>query len=406
MRQQRPAPRAYADWTPQAKVGFAALLMAVMGSSAFIQFAIGALGPLLSLELGLSRTQLGGMATTLFVAGMLWSPLAGRAADRTSARPLVVASFLGVAVSATVAGLADGYPMLLLSLALGGIPLALSNPVTNKLIAEHVGRGSQGVVIGFKQSGVHVGAMVAGAALPAAAVLLGWRGAYLASVGVMVLAAVVAGRFAPAGAPRDPHRSGGAGSSSRLVVALGLYAFFMGAGLASVYTYLPLYASEQAGFAPQSAALLVALLGFVGTVSRIAWGFLGERMGDPSLPLTVMGAAATSAIVLLLFATALGPWALWTASILLGASAAAWNAVAMLIVIQRIRFEGAGRASGFVQAGFFAGFSGSPLLFGVVADATDGFTIGWAACAVLFACTIVLARRARWEPDAPVVPSG
>lgn len=397
----------YRAWSASRKIGFAALLMVVMGSSAFIQFAIGALGPLFVDELGLSRTELGGLATTLFVAGVLWSPVAGRAADRLDARPLVVASFVGVAVSAFVASQADGYAVLLLSLALGGIPLALSNPVTNKLIAEHVDRGSQGVVIGFKQSGVHVGAMVAGAALPAAAVVLGWRGAYLASVVVMAVGAVVVVRLAPHGSPRE--RSAGARgsrSSNRLVVALGMYAFFMGAGLASVYTYLPLYASERAGFDPQSAAFLVALLGFVGTVSRITWGFLGDRMDDPSMPLTVMGFTATSAIVLLLFAGTLGSWALWTASVLLGASAAAWNAVAMLIVVQRVRFEGAGRASGMVQAGFFAGFSGSPLLFGVVADATGSFTVGWTGCAVLFACTLVLARRARWEPDAEGTPSG
>ncbi|WSQ23935.1 MFS transporter [Streptomyces zaomyceticus] len=164
-------------------------------------FLIGALGPRLVDRLGVSETLLGLTTTVGFGTAAVLSPAGGRIVDRVGPRRALVA-LLGVSAGAlALIGAAPGPALLLVAVALGGLPQALANPATNKAILAAVPAPRRGAVTGTKQSGVQLGAFAAGLPLAAVAGVIGWRGAVWVAAGASLLAAVWAWRALPADAP-------------------------------------------------------------------------------------------------------------------------------------------------------------------------------------------------------------
>ncbi|PWS46734.1 MFS transporter, partial [Streptomyces sp. ZEA17I] len=154
-----------------------ALLTCAMAFSMLQLFLIGALGPRLVDGLGISPTMLGLTTTVGFGTAAVLSPGGGRMVDRIGPRRALVLLFLLSAAALALIGAAPGAGLLLGAVALGGIPQALANPATNKAILATVEPARRGAVTGLKQSGVQLGAFVAGLPLAALAGGLGWRGA-------------------------------------------------------------------------------------------------------------------------------------------------------------------------------------------------------------------------------------
>lgn len=168
----------------------------------------------------------------------------------------------------------------------------------------------------------------------------------------------------------------------------------MGAGVSVLGAYLPLYTQEQVNLSAATAGLLVGVMGFVGIVSRIAWGWSTERIGRFSLALAAMSIGSVVGIFFLLGGR-LAPALVWLAVVVFGATAVTWNAVGMLAVITSVEAPDAGRASGHVLAGFYSGFIVTPALFGYSVDSTGTYLWGWLAVAGLFATAAMVARGAR-----------
>jgi cyanate permease len=127
----------------------------------------------------------------------------------------------------------------------------------------------------------------------------------------------------------------------------------------------------------------------------VAWGWASERMPTFSLPLLLLGIGAVAAIGLIIAIERIGLWIAWPAAVLFGATAVTWNAVGMLAVISESGSRMAGRASGVVTSGFYIGFVGSPMVFGLLVDSLGSYALAWSLVAVVFAATaaVVLAWR-------------
>jgi predicted MFS family arabinose efflux permease len=363
-----------------------------MAASTAVQFIFGVLASFLLDDFGITRSRLGLLTTVAFLMGALGSIPAGRLVDRIGGRRLQIGSLvlLGLAYL-TMAG-APSFGVLLVGAALTGGALATCNPMTNKLIAVHTEPGQRGIVLGVKQAGVQAGAFLIGTLVPLAAIAWGWRVALLTTIAVPAAAAVATGLVVPpdaagdlADAPTQRHPL-----SSR-VWWLTAYAALMGAGVAAFGTYVPLYAQESLGMSPGPAGLITGVVGLIGIASRIAWAWATERTGRFSGPLTLIGAGSVAAAVLVLSAEVLGAPALWAGGVLFGATAISWNAIGMLAVIVEVAPHDAGRASGLVQTGFYAGFVASPILFGYSVDVTGGYGPGWSAIALLFVVAAAVA---------------
>lgn len=370
------------------RIGFGVALTLAMAVATFIQFALGALGPALTADLVLTRFQFGSLSTVFFTVGALASPFVGRLVDVVGGRRVMIALFSLDAVSFLAMAVSPSYLWLLAAVAVGGIAISACNPVTNQLVAVHIPRGGgQGTIMGVKQSGVQVGAVIAGVGLPVAAATMGWRAgiamATVLAVGGALLSALILPRpeHRPQAPPGEPLSGAPPVPAVRWLIP---YAFFMGAGVAAATAYVALFAHERLGFSQVRAGLVLALMGAVAVVARIVWAREAERAGRVVLPLALIGGIAVVSTVLLVVAETVGQPLLWVAAVGVGVSGSAWNSVAMLAIVRETDRRLAGRASGRVLSAFYVGLLASPVAFGAIVDATDSYRLAWGFVAILF----------------------
>ncbi|MEV6427742.1 MFS transporter [Nocardia sp. NPDC051463] len=387
------------------------VLTAAMGFSMLQLFVLGALGPRIVPDLGMSSAMLGFTTTVGFGTAALLSPIAGRAVDLLGPRRCLGALLGMVACALALIASAPGYGVLLLAVGLGGAPQALANPATNKAILAAIPAPRRAGVTGTKQSGVQLGAIAAGLPLATLAAVAGWRSAVWVAAGIAVLTAAWVWRILPADVPRNPQGANafGAESGNRtagVVRWLAVFSVFLGAGMASINTYLALFGERRLGLGAAAAGMLVAVLGVAGIAGRIGWARLAAKPGVAVvLP---AGLAAGSAVAAVLLAVAPQVNGLvWVAVIAVGVFGMAGNAVSMVLVIQRAAPGRAGRDSAVVSAGFFAGFAIGPPLFGFLLPVI-GYRDGWLTVAAEFAAAAGVAaawalrdrgQRSRALPD-------
>jgi predicted MFS family arabinose efflux permease len=369
-----------------------------MAMGNLLQFALGALAPILTVDLDLSRTELGTLPSVYFLGGVLLSTRMGRLTDRYGGRSMLLVLFLGVAVSLLAIATSPNYPWLLLATVSAAVPLATSNPATNQLVAVHLPPGRQGVLLGIKQSGVQVSAFVAGFVLPSAAVWFGWRTVLAGCATLGLAGAAVTARSIPR-ARRTVRRNAKKDTAPlpKLVRWLAVYAALMGSGLSALITYLPLYGTEELGLGVAAAGTTAGTMGLIGMGARVQWARVAERRSASRESLRTMGLIATGATALLLLAPA-APMMVWVSAAALGASSGAWLSVAMLAVVRGVDRASAGRASGVVLAGFYLGMVTAPPLFGWSVDRLGSYQPGWVAITLLTAGSAAVMHRYRPTP--------
>jgi predicted MFS family arabinose efflux permease len=254
------------------------------------------------------------------------------------------------------------------------------------LVVRGVPSPRRAVAIGVKQAGVQLSAFAAGLALPPLADLAGWRvgmaaAAMLPAVLLVVVWATV---------PRDPPATG---TGPWLQWPLSDASPW----LATVNTYLPLYASQQLKLAGPAAGSVLAAFGVAGLVARVAWTRLADRLAEVTVALWWLALAAAGGTLLLPLAAGTSTWLVWAGAIAVGSSATAANAVSMLAVVRR---GGAtGHISALVSLGFFGGFVVGPIVSGLLADHT-GWSAVWLGVAMVFTGAAVagaLLSRSGWD---------
>jgi MFS family permease len=387
-------------WRPTgfSRVAVIATLVAAMMAGTAMQFAAPILAPFLLPELGLGRAQFGALTAMYYLVGGLASPAAGGWSDRTGGRMALVATFVMSAAGFAVLAAARSWPLLLLAGAVGGLGAATSNPGTNRLVLASFGERARGTITGLKQSGVQLGAAIMGATLPPVALLVGWRATLLIAGGVLLLGIVLTLVALPAVADTSSTRARGAGPAERnaTVTTLSAFAALMGIGISSVTTYLPVYVVEQVRQSPTRAGLVLTVVASLGVAARVAWGLAADRVRRPLAVLPVLGLGALVGVALFAVAPQAGAWTLWVGAAVFGTTAMGWNGVAMLVAMTAVSRERAGWATGRVILWFYLGLVLSPVPFGLLADRTGSYVIGWIGVGTAFAAASwVVGRSAR-----------
>lgn len=369
----------------------AGLLTATMAFSTLLQFGVGSLGPTLTSDLHLSRAGLGVIIATYYLTGGVLARPLGRWIDGVRSRFALRMTFIVAAVALGAFAAIDSYPLILLAMIPAGIAAASGNPVTNRVVAAMP--EPRGTVMAVKQAGVPVGSLLAGLVLPPLAEAIGWRATILCACGAC-LAALAATGWAPEGRPAARRKlEGSAAKAPASVKVLAVFGFCMGAGTATLTTYLPLYGEHRLDMTRTAAGALLAVVGVCGITARIVWTRRFERHaaagGSPSI-LVALAATALCSVGVVAAAAAVGTWLLWLGCVLVGVSATAWNAIVMLIVIQRAPPGTTARASGLVVMAFYFGMGIGAPVFGLTVDASN-YYIGWAITAATFVGAILAA---------------
>lgn len=363
----------------------------------YVPAALAVLSPFVINDLSISRAQFGTLLAVPTALAAVLSTRAGSLVDRLGARTGLIAIFTSCAAAEIAIGLTSGYLALLLAASIGAITASLTNPVTNQLIAGLVVRERQAVVMGVKQSGVQLAPLIAGGALPAGAAVFGWR-AVLAASAVIPLVGLVAGLLVVRRAPAAPRVRTVTRRPGSWVRGLTLYALLMGFGAACMQNYLPLYAVQHAHFSTTEAGGAAAVMGVAAIGARIGWARGSEDPANGARTLLLLSVGGAAAIALVLAVDTLGSVAIWIGAAVFGMTATAWNAVANLAIVRQVPREMAGRISGTMQAGFYAGLATAPIAFGAIVDHAGAYSYAWLVAIAVVLAAATITRLATWAP--------
>ena len=366
---------------------------AVVTVTALPAFLTGALAVQMRADLGFDEAGLGLMVATFFLAASLASAPCGRLAERLGpAASMRVSSVMASASLAAVALFGQSLGVLLVCLAIGGLSNATAHPASSLFLARTIEPSRLGLAFGVKQSSVPAANLVAGLAVPAFALTVGWRWAFVA--GAACAATLVA--LPPAGnggrpAPGVRTQSGARETALRPMLLLATGAAFAGAAVGSLGSFL-VSSAVDSGIHEGHAGLLTAVGSALGIAVRVTLGVRADRWDRDHL-LVVAGMMAAGASGYFLVATQsvlpVVVGALVTYSLGWG-----WNGLFNLAVV-RSNPSAPGAATGITQTGVFVGAVFGPLIFGFIVDRAS-YTAAWLVAGGLSlaaAASVAFARR-------------
>jgi predicted MFS family arabinose efflux permease len=246
----------------------------------------------------------------------------------------------------------------------------------------------------IKQTGVPVGAALAGAALPGMALGFGWRATFVvvATLGVVIAAVAQATRARFDADRRRDQRLSVAGLLSPLKIVLGHRALVVLSITGCVYaamqmclmSFLVVYLTEGLHYSLVAAGFALTVANLGGIVGRIGWGAVADHFVAPRTLLAMIGIASGAlAYATASFGTTWPTAALLAVCACFGATAIGWNGVQLS---QVARHAPPGQAGAVTGASGFLTFTGvvlGPPLFAVLAGATGSYRTGFAAFGTL-----------------------
>lgn len=360
-------------------VGMTRVLSAVAGVvtvGVFPVFFVGGLGVQLQRDLGFGAALLGVAAAGFFGVAAAASRGMGWIVERIGARTGMRLAALGSALCLLALAPATNEAWLLAVLWASGLPNALGQPASNLLIAQGVPQHRRGTGFGVKQSAIPAATLLAGIAVPAVALTLGWRWVFVFGGLLALLAAAAvpkvprAGRPAAASGSRHSRPAGLLRPLLLLAIAGGLASAAANALGAFVTT-----TAVDIGFAPAAAGLVLSFGSLVGLSVRLLAGIAADRTApDLVRVITVMlvagsigyGCMAVSVPAVFLLGVVVAFGAGW-----------AWPGL-LNFAVATIAPGRVASATSFTQTGIYLGGSLGPLLFGVLAQHAG---TSWAWCA-------------------------
>ena len=369
----------------------------------FASVGIATLAPELQDGLGLSRADLGVLTALVYVASALASRRAGSLTDSVGAVRVLFLSLLLAAGALTLAALAPVAAVLMVAAFAAGLANGGVNPPTNVVIAGQM-TTRLGLFLSIKQTGVPAGGFLAGLVLPPVALALSWRwGFAVLAVAALVVAAstwMLRGARVLSGVEID---GGPPALTRRERVTIAFYGLVMAGTQWAFLTDLVLYLTDAEGFSLREAGLALSLATACSVGGRVLWGWVSDRPGRRIA--TLLLTSAVSVVTLALLASGLPDAALWPVVAVTGAALVGWNGAFHALLAERAGPGRLGRASGEVMAFVFSGAVAIPPALGAISQATDSWSILWAAAAALaalaaFGLRLGLRARRRTAPDA------
>ncbi len=356
---------------------------------------VAALAPRILESLAMAPTAIGVFSSVVWAAAILASAAGGPLVARlgawnvSRAVPLLCAAGL-LAVSA-------GEPALFwLGAVLIGLGQGIETPPSSQLLGRHVPVARRPLYFSLKQSGVQVGAVIASLALPAVALVWGWRAALVAVV--LALVAFTACLRAPARRWATPADDAPRTAASAVRALLGwarplrrrpglmrlvLAASAFGATQVCLNTFVVSWGVLERGLDLASAGLLAATAQGAGLLARPLWGWVASRAVGPRRVLRGLGATMAACGLALGLFGAQGPvWLLVPLAACFGLSASGWNGVFLAEVATRSAPGEVAATSAAAMVPLFAGLVAGPLAFAAV-GAQFGLSAGFVAIAAL-----------------------
>ena len=352
----------------------------------------GTLAPFIVAETAVSRSAVGVLYASFHLAGAFFTIISGRLADTFGVRRVLVTMPLISAVALVIIGFSDGLLTMSLGMFLCGVAFSVSNPGTNKLMADRIPAGPRlGLAIGIKQGGIPLAAVIAGSAFIAGAEAFGWRASFVGGIliGCLIML-LLALRIRVDQTTNRPAAGDSSDGNRAPLITLAVVGFGMGTGMSIVMAYFVLYLVESdAALSPVAAGWIFAFAGGVGIIGRIGWS-VATRPGLQWKNLIATSIGALIAGLSMALGMPLNPWMLVVLPIMIGIFILGWSGIFQVAMIYESGSR-VGRGSGIGFTGYGFGLMSGPSLFGAVLGLTDSYELAWSVACVGFVIAIVAA---------------
>lgn len=369
-------------------------------------FLTGALAVQLRDELDFGEAGLGAAVAFFFLLAAVTSPHAGTVADRLGARRSLRIATCLTTVSLLGSALVDSYVTLLLMMGIGSFGLTVAGPGTKIMVARGVPMRRHGLAFGVQAGAVPLSAFLAGLTVPAIALTLGWRWAYVAVAVVPALGFALAPPVGPA-VVRAPRTSVGRLSDIdyRPLVMLGLAAAFGSAAATTLASFF-VSAATHTGIDEGLAGGMLSFGSATVIIARVVAGLHADRRAtDPLRAVAAMMAAST--VGYLLTATD-SRYLLPIGALFALAAGWSWSGLIVHAVVRHYK-TAPGAATGMISGGLNVGGVVGPLAFGLLVDHFSyplAFTATALSTLAGSLAALVGRRRLAASPRAAVGPAG
>lgn len=303
-------------------------------------------------------------------------------------------------------------PAMLLSAVGYGVALGLTVPAGSQLIARQANSRELPLAMSLGQSGMTLGRLLTGLAVPGLVLLVGWHGTLWAWAMLAAGSALALERWRADLDPRSPRfrKVTRRGLTEPLAMIrdnpelrrLTFAAIVFASAQLALVVYLVAYMHEVAGLPLVVAGFAFALAQTAGIANRLLLGGLAGARARPRRLLSGLGFAMAAALA---GASTLSPgWP--TAVVLLGAAALgsvamSWNGLLFAEVVRAAGVRHAATATGAVSFVTFVGLATGPALFGALLALGLSYGSGFLAFAALVAvagAVVMPKRRPAPEP--------
>ncbi|WP_338595391.1 MFS transporter [Saccharopolyspora sp. SCSIO 74807] len=348
---------------------------AVVTVGVFPVFLVGGLGVQLQRELDFGAALLGVATAGFFGVAALASRSMGWVVERIGSR---LAMRLGAAGSAAcLFGMAavqhSGWLVALLWIA--GLPNSLAQPAANLLVTQGVPAARRGMGFGVKQSSIPVATLLAGAAVPAIALTIGWRWVFVFGGLLGLLAAFAVPALAEAERSSRASSAESSGDSKFVPLLLLAIAGGLGSAAANALGSFVTTTAVEVGFSPSAAGLVLSLGSAAGLTIRLGAGVVADRW-NPNLLRLITAMLLVGSVGYVLMGAGSAELFLLGVSVGFGAGWA-WPGL-LNFAVARIAPDRVASATSFTQTGIYLGGSAGPLLFGFFAEHA-GLGAAWLA---------------------------
>ena len=385
------------NWLPL----FATLFIQAMVAMALLTLPV--MAPVAAKALEVSPALVGVYVAITYAGAMFASLTSGTTVSRLG--PIRVSQLglmlcaLGLCLCAVPWLPAIGLGALLIGLGYGPI-----TPASSQILARTTPPAQMALVFSIKQTGVPVGAMMAGAIVPSLMLGIDWQW----SLVVVAMACIVSAALSqPLREALDDLRQASltfqmSTLTTPLRMVLGHRAlstmaacsFMFSMVQMSLTTYLVTYLHDDLAYGMVSAGLLLSVTQMGGIGGRIAWGLVADRWLGAQKTLALLAILmAISALATALLLPTLPLWGIWTILLVFGASAIGWNGVYLAEVARQAPEGKASVATGGTLTFTFLGVVIGPPLFGALSSAFGTYRAGFLALVITSSlCAWVLYR--------------
>jgi MFS family permease len=352
-------------------------------------FLLGAAFLQLEADIGLTPTTLGVLTAVFFLTASLSSAPFGRLVERIGWRTAMrINAAVAAGVLLAIGAFGRSIGVIAGLLVVGGIAYGFANPAANKALAERVDPGRRGLIFGLKHAGIPTSTLLAGLALPALVLTVGWPATFAAAalLAPMVWLLIPDDGHEPAAISGvDEPAHGAAPLTFMQLIGLATAAALATWAAISLSTFL-VAAAVDADLTEGNAGLLLFAGSLASIVARISAGATNDRYRGRGFGALVVLLGLGSMVFLALRSTTGAGFVV----LVVAAFATGWGWPGLMtFTVVNANVATAAASSGITQAGIFLGAGAGPVVLGWTIDQA-GFGASWLLVAAALAVAAVI----------------